>query len=264
MNRQTAGVALVALLMSGCVTHVAPWKLNASDDPIEQPRIAELCRQLLTNSRSRESARFLYNVSIKSGDEQHNLRLAFVNREPGFSRVEILPLRGALSMGIVVIKQGEGIALIPPDNRAFKGSSERRLLEEIMPGFAFSMRELITVLMGEIPESSCLENKDYRWTFAGNKDVIVTRKDESGAWLLRGGTGVSRYLRRDDLSPASPMYIDIGERNTAGIPESIIVTMPSVDTVVSMRLEQGMINIPVSDRPFEVAIPEGYVVSEVG
>lgn len=261
MSRRALCCVCVLVLVSGCAFGSRPWSLKEGDTPVSSDISTAYCAVIEKRELQLESARLLYDAAIERSGERHDVRIAFVFRRPGDARLEILPVRGAMSIGLAVFSNGNGTAIQPTEQRAIRSTSEKRLIEELLPGFSFTVRELLATLLAEVPQNVCSSPKNYRWSNHENGQLMVVESSTDSTWLLQKDATVEKLIRRDPDSPASPMYIDISRARAStgsSIPSEITVHMPSISAKVLLKLSQGTLNNKVSDRAVNVSIPEGY------
>ena len=214
-----------------------------------------ICRSLVARRQSVRSARALVSATVRAGSDVASLRYAIVAKEPGRMRIDLLPLEGAYTLGLLVVTR-DGATLIDTTNHTFAKELDAEKLTREFVGLPGLTPEVVLALVtGQLPALSCSSSE----VFTGRDGAVMIR-DRKSRIVWEVAPDSSRIKSAHILSQS-------GERIEAlvGIRDGE-VGFPTVDFSVfspatasaEMIVRKLTINKEISDDLFNVAVPSGY------
>jgi hypothetical protein len=214
-----------------------------------------ICHSLVAKRQSVRSARALVNATVRAGNDVASLRYAIVAKEPGRMRIDLLPLEGAYTLGLLVVTR-EGATLIDTTNQTFAKEMDAEKLTREFVGLPGLTPEVVVALVtGQLPALSCSSSEVFR-----GKDGQVMIRD-------RGSRIVWEVVSDSSAIKSAHILSQSGERVEAlvGIRDGE-VGFPTVDFSVfspatasaEMIVRKLTINKEIPDDLFNVAVPSGY------
>jgi hypothetical protein len=214
-----------------------------------------ICRSLVGKRQSVRSARALVNATVRAGSDVASLRYAIVTKEPERMRIDLLPLEGAYTLGLLVVNR-DGATLIDTTNQTFAKESDAEKLTREFVGLPGLTPEVVLALVtGQLPPLSCLSSEVFR-----GKDGTVMIRDRESRIVWEVASDSSMIKSAQILSQS-------GERVEASVTvRGGDVGFPTVDFSVfspasasaEMIVRKLTLNKDIPDELFSVPIPSGY------
>ena len=238
---------LGASLLSSCTS------LPRFSPPGEQlpPLTAQgVCERLMQQRNSVRSFRALTEATFTHGDESVSFRYAIVRREPDALRIDMLPLEGAFTLGILV-SEGGAVTLLNAQEKSFvEGEDESALLAEFFGIEGLSADLIAGIVTGMLPPLSCA---DVKIASSPTGTVIIDPSTHT-AWSIAS---------TETPSVASVVVLDAdGERIKlqAAVREgkSEISLFDPVTARGEITLKKVTLNPLLTPAIFTVRVPESY------
>lgn len=249
-----AMLATVVSLLAGC--------FRPSFEPegavLPQDSSQRLCADLNTQRKPVESVRVLADATISSVAERASFRYVVVSKEPSSFRVDVLPLNGAFTLGLLVSHDGKALWLNSQERTYAEDRDERRLVAEYLGLRGVSRETAVALMTGLLPKLSCSEITVYA---GGNGDKILVDQRAQVAWRVRGNSSEIVSARMlDPKGDLVEMEASVGAAN-ANAPRSVALEIFSPARAhVDLSLTKVVINPTLSDRLFEVTPPSNYTL----
>lgn len=213
-----------------------------------------ICRSLVAKRQSVRSARALVNATVRAGSDVASLRYAIVTKEPGRMRIDLLPLEGAYTLGLLVVNR-DGATLIDATNQTFARESDAEKLTREFFGLPGLTPEVVLALVtGQLPVLSCSSSQ----VFKGAGTVMIRDRESRLVWEVASDS--SRITSAHILSQS-------GERvealvtvrgGDAGFPTLDFSVFSPATASAEMLVRKLTINKDIPDELFTVAVPSGY------
>ena len=209
------------------------------------------------------SLRALARIHATTPDGEVSYREAVVFVKPDRLRLEALPLQGAMTLSLAVLKGGEVRVLDPGAKHAVVGMDAEGLIRTHTK-IPVAPAALMALLAGVVPQHALREGEDRLRLFVDSAQKIYTlvrgdfveyyRFDQQSLGLLEA------QLRRrfDDRLAAAVRYAPA--RPGLGGLRDLHIELPLEKTSVSLSWLSAVVNGAVAERLFEVEIPADYRV----
>lgn len=252
------GVTVMTLfsLMTGC--------FRPSFEPegavVPQPSSRQLCADLNTKRKPIESVRVLADATISSVAERASFRYVVVSQEPSNFRVDVLPLNGAFTLGLLVAHEGKALWLNSQERTYSEDRDERRLVAEYLGLRGVSRETAVALMTGVLPKLSCPDVTVYE---AEDGDKIIVDQRAHVAWRLNGAT--SEIMSARVLDPKGDVVeMEASVAPSEGKdPRSLALEIFSPGRAhVDLSLTKVVLNPTLSERLFEVTPPANYTLVE--
>lgn len=214
-----------------------------------------ICRSLVARRQPIRSARALVHATIRAGGDVASIRYAIVAKEPGRIRIDLLPLEGAYTLGLLVVTRDEA-TLIDATNQTFARESDAERLTEEFVGLPGLTPEVVLALVtGQLPPLSCQSAEVYR----GSDGTIMVRDGESRiVWEVLSGSNTiksAHILNQSRQRVEALARIQMGD---SGFPSVDFSVFSPATASAEMLVRKLTINKDIPDDLFNVAVPSGY------
>ena len=249
---------LALIFLSGCQKTISPPALNGA--PVDRYRLNEIINELDKLNSSINSFRILYRTKLTSGSEKALLRHAVVSNRPDFLRIDVLPVNGVYSLGMLVSNPKEALYLNPQDKTAVVGTNSPNLLRKTLK-MPLELHEVQAYLIGIIPNSIIerLKNSEFR-VLRGDTLATITDQDEKRFWQFDSENFLLKrvHFRNvfDNTFELDMIFLDYQEHGTELLPTKLILNTP--DYSLEMSLQKASINGEFSTDLFSIDLPASY------
>jgi hypothetical protein len=205
-----------------------------------------------------ESIRVLADATISSVTERASFRYVVVSKEPSSLRVDVLPVNGAFTLGLLVSHEGKALWLNSQERTYAEDSDERRLVAEYLGLRGVSRETVVALMTGTLPALSCSDVVVYE---VENGDKILVDQRVHVAWHVRGASSeiVSARVLDPDGDVVEMEACVAGSDGHA--PQSLALEIFSPARArVDLSLTKVVINPSLSERVFEVRPPANYTL----
>ena len=224
--------------------------------PLPPTTAQEMCGDVNKKRLATESLRVLVDATISSGSERASFRYVILSREPSSFRVDVLPINGALTLGLLVAHDGRAVWLNAQEKTYSEEKDEKKLVAEYLGLRGVSRETAVALMTGMVPKLSCPDVRVYQ--LAGGDKLFV---DDSShvAWRVKGASPeVVSVQILDDSGSAVEVE---GEISPAVGGTSRMVTLDVFSPArarVDMSLTKVVYNPTLNDQLFEVRPPRDY------
>jgi hypothetical protein len=198
----------------------------------------------------------LADATISHGSENISFRYVVLSKEPSKFRIDVLPLQGAFTLGLLVAREDGAVWMNPQENTFVRASDERSLVGEYLGLPGVSRGTAVALMTGVLPPSVC---HDVRLFEMENKDLLFVDDTYHTAWRVEGRTPKVRELQILDSDGTS---VDVRARYGAfegARPAVIDLDVFSPATAeVSLAIKKSVINPQLNEQLFSVEPPAGY------
>jgi hypothetical protein len=253
-NRLRIASALWAGFLSVCVAGCAtmpPFK--PSGRPVSD---SNLCGRVLTNRANVTSLRSLVEATLRpSYSESVSFRYAIASKEPEQLRIDVLPLEGAYTLGMIVVRP-EGATVIDTHEQTYSQAADAdELLERFLGLRGVTPAVVKALLTREVPLLQCADVTAY-----GSPDGAITLVDARHhvAWILEGDSKrIHAVELLDSLNEKIEARAEIlGRAETT--PEIHFSIYAPTQATAQMVVRKLTLQKEIPDTLFDVAIPSGY------
>lgn len=242
----------IVLLSSGCF---AP-RFNPPGELLASGEGATVCGDLVKRSRTVNSLSALVEATVSRSGEAASLRYVVLSRSPDRLRIDMLPIEGALTLGILTAREGRAVLLDAQERSYSIASHEQELLESFFGLKGITREVIIGLLSGVLPQTDCSSVQVYRSTeksvaLLDTRSHVVWDVDKESLKVL-GCTILDSDESRIQIS---------GERldgQTNGRTAVMLQIYKPLEAQVKMLVGKMAINPALADERFDVAIPPSY------
>lgn len=202
-----------------------------------------------------QSFRALLDTSLVTpNDEVFSFRYAVASKQPERLRVDLLPVEGAYTLGLLVVRGAEALVLDSQSKRYSSGCEAKAVFEKF-----FSLRGVTPdvvqgLLVGRIAGVQCAAAQVYRQS---SSRLLLVDTIARQAWEVDEASGVVQSVT---LLDDSLEHVQV--RATRSYPPQqdkihVEIYRP-VTASATMKVRRLTINPAISDQLFQVAVPHGY------
>jgi hypothetical protein len=223
---------------------------------LPQPTAREMCVDVNKRRTSTESLRVLADATISSGSDRASFRYVILSREPSSFRVDVLPVNGAFTLGLLVAHEGKAVWLNAQEKTYSEGKDEKKLVAEHLGLRGVSRETAVALMTGVVPQLSCPNVRVYNVT---GGDRLFVDDTTHVAWRVRGGsTEIVSVQILDARGSAVEVEGDISSP-VGGAPRVVTLTVFSPARArVDMSLTRVVFNPSLGEQLFEVQPPHDY------
>ena len=240
-----------------------------SSVPLGREEQSQVLVQLSEQTSKINTIKSLWRVSIEEGESRSTLRQIIVAERPRRVRMEYLPLRAALALQVLVLRDSDFTFLDVNAKRAYSGAVGSRTLQRLL-GIPLQPEQLTALLVGRI---------DVDALALRGETIGIVRDLEHGRMYLTVGDAREVYrLASTDLSleqvefwdPFSEEllmqvdYISYDSVKGIKVQTTIEMQLPLSDLSFLMRRSSLTLNTELKEGVFEVTIPPDYSVESYG
>lgn len=218
----------------------------------------QLCAELNSKRKPVESVRVLADATISSIAERASFRYVVVSKEPGSFRVDVLPVNGAFTLGLLVSHDGRALWLNSQEQTYSEDRDERRLVAEYLGLRGVSRETAVALMTGSLPMLSCADVTVYE---VGGGDKMIVDQKAHVAWRVRGvSTEIVSARVLDPRGDVVEMEASVGAVE-GNAPRTLALEIFSPARArVDLSLTKVVLNPPLSERLFEVKPPSNYTL----
>ena len=227
---------------------------------VPQSASHQRCLELNQARKPIESVRVLADATISSVAERASFRYVVVSKEPASFRVDVLPMNGAFTLGLLVSHDGRALWLNSQERTYAEDRDERRLVAEYLGLRGVSRETAVALMTGILTTLSCSDVTIYE---VGSGDRILVDQRAHVAWRVRGETSeiVSARVLDSEGEVVEMEAIVDGAHDKAPRALSLEIFSPA-RARVDLELTKVVVNPKLSDRLFEVNPPSTYRLVE--
>jgi hypothetical protein len=214
-----------------------------------------ICRSLVARRQPIRSARALVHAAVRAGNDVASLRYAIVAKEPGRMRIDLLPLEGAYTLGLLVVSRDEA-TLIDATNQTFaKERDAERLTREFVGLPGLTPEVVVALVTGQLPPLSCQSAE----VFKGSDGAVMVRDRESRiVWEVSSSSNAiksAHILNRSGERVEASVRVEIASNGLSTVDFSVFSPTTASAEMVVRKLTT---NKDIPDELFNVAVPSGY------
>ena len=198
----------------------------------------------------------LADATISSDSERASFRYVILSREPSSFRVDVLPVNGAFTLGLLVAHEGKAVWLNAQEKTFSEDKDEKKLVAEYLGLRGISRATAVALMTGIVPKLSCPDVRVYQ--VAGGDRLFVDDTSHI-AWRTKGTSAevVSVQVLDDSGSAVEVEGMITSPPGGASRTVTLDVFSPGRASV-EMSLVKVVYNPKLSDELFEVRPPRGY------
>lgn len=221
------------------------------------PRLArEACEQVNSTRKPLNSLRVLADATISAKAERASFRYVVLSKEPSSFRVDVLPVNGALTLGLLVSHGGKAVWLDAQEKTYAESDNERALVSEYLGLSGVSRGTAVGLLTGTLPALSCSEVRLYQLP---DGDRLFVDDSAKAAWRVRGSTNELVSLQiLDDSGDGVVVEGTFPERESGSANVVTLQVFSPARARVDLSLAKVVYNPPLGDQLFEVRPPRDY------
>lgn len=220
-----------------------------------------LIEQLKQSSAEIRTLKALIRVTIREGEERSTtLRYALTISDAGEARVEILPLQGAYTLGVVVVGESGGVFLDPAEREALVVADAGKLIRRKLR-LPLGARELFAVLAGRMPAATL--DSSRLALYRDDSQFAVVEDDFAGYWKLDNGLRVIQQQFRDAQHSKLQLAAEYRWPDTdskLALPDSVMLELPGEQVQLELQYVLARVNERLDPQRFSTKVPPGYDV----
>ncbi len=218
---------------------------------------SRICQSLVTHTSTAHSARALVHATVRSGRESASFRYAVVMKESRKMRIDLLPLEGAYTLGLLVVTP-DGGTLIDTTNKTF--STERdaeKLTREFVGLPGLSPEVVLALLTGRLPLLSCSSPQ----VFKTREGTVMLREDSSRiVWDINQDSETIRGAQILDAAGEKIEAVALVEVGEGGLPLVRFSVFSPTSASAEMTVQRLTLNKDIPEDLFRVAAPADYTL----
>jgi hypothetical protein len=187
--------------------------------------------------------------------ESVSFRYAIASKEPDRLRIDVLPLEGAYTLGMIVVRP-EGATVVDTNERTFSEASDADdLLQRFLGLQGVTPAVVKALLTRELPPLDCDDVAAY-----GPVDGAYTLVDSRHhvAWSIQDGSSRIQAVELLDFSNEKVEAQAALQGNADGAPEINFSIYVPTRAKAQMIVRKLSLQKEIPDALFDVAIPSGY------
>ena len=253
VNLRSCMGGLCLIFAAGC--SVAP-AFQPEATPLTYEESMAHCEQLNQERPAIESLRSLAESTISHSGDSISFRYVIVTREPKDLRIDLLPMEGAFTLGLLVT-QGEHILLLNTQDKTYLETEDRAAVLERFLGIRGITREMIiAIVSGIAPHFDCSQVEILQ---GQDGESVAIDRVQHVAWDLAGNTGrVSAFYilnnEHDTIESQGALYYS---GNASPSSMSLALYQP-LEAQGIMLFKKVVINPVIADEIFTIAVPGDY------
>lgn len=214
------------------------------------------CEDLNAKRIPIKSIRVLADATVSSESERASFRYVVLSKDPDSFRVDVLPVNGAFTLGILVAHGDKALWLDAQEKTYAEDNDERRLMTEYLGLRGVSRETAVAMVTGVLPTLPCSHVRLFQ--LHGGDRLFVD--DESHvAWRVRGDSTELAALQVLDQSghgvEVEGTYARTQPGSLGGVTLAIFAPARAK---VEMTLTRVVKNPELNDQLFEVRPPRDY------
>jgi hypothetical protein len=144
--------------MSGCF---AP-RFRVPGEALGGPEVIEVCSALGVHNKPVSTLRALVEASVSSSGEAASFRYVILSHGAEKFRIDMLPLEGAFTLGVLLVRDGETILLDAQEETYSVASNEEDLLQKFLGLEGITREVILSLVTGVLPALNCSSIHVYR------------------------------------------------------------------------------------------------------
>lgn len=216
----------------------------------------EACEEANSKRKNIDSLRVLADATISSRSERASFRYVVLSKEPSSFRVDVLPINGAITLGLLVAHDGKAVWLDAQEKTYAESSDERALISDYLGLNGVSRTVAVALLTGTIPALSCSAVRLYQLP---DGDRLFVDDSNKVAWRVKGSSNQLVSFQVLDESGEGVVIEGTVSEQPAGSASGVTLEVFSPARArVDLSLARVVYNPPLSNRLFEVRPPRDY------
>lgn len=250
--RHVASVLVVSLL-AGC--------FRPSFEPVgtsvESDAARHACEEVNSKQKPITSLRVLADATVSSDSERATFRYVVLSKEPSSFRVDVLPVNGALTLGLLVAHQGKAVWLDTQEKTYAESADEGSLVAEYLGLKGVSRKTAVALLTGTLPPLSCSSVRLYQLP---DGDRLFVDDKARAAWRVKGNSSSPVSLQvLDESGDGVVMEATFGAgQDGSGNSGVTLEVFSPARARVELALARVVYDPPLGDQLFEVRPPRDY------
>lgn len=249
-------VLLASVIISGCALRHEPPPGVVANPSVRSVAIARA--RLLYQELS--SLRLLTKTRVLEQESSSVIRQAFVLDHTPRTRIDILPLQGAFTLGVLVVKPGEALYLDPGRKIAVTADDAGDLLEEAF-SIPVDQADILPLLSGRLPPS-VLDDIALEVRVLDDGDLLFIRKTGDERWRVDPSSGALRAVElrggwRGRVA-LDAHYGELAPEQGIMLPHTITLNLPRIARRYELSLQRAVPNAPIDEQLFAIAIPGDF------
>lgn len=217
---------------------------------------SELCGRVIAKRSNVTSLRSLVEATLRpSYSESVSFRYAIASKEPERLRIDVLPLEGAYTLGMIVVRP-EGATVIDTNEQTFSEAADAdELLERFLGLQGVTPAVVKALLTRDVPPLQCTDVTAYRSNDGG---VTLVDARHHVAWFLDQD---SKRIQAVELLDSSNEKIEARaeiQGDALSAPEIHFSIYAPTRATAQMMVRKLTLQKEIPDALFDVAIPSGY------
>lgn len=250
--RQAPLMLVACFVLSGCFRPA----FQPQGAPLAGSESLALCSKLTRLHAPPESMRALADATISHGSDEASFRYVIIAKEPSSFRVDVLPINGAFTLGLLTARDGRAVWINTQERSYAEATDERSLLAEYLGLRGVSREIAVALVTGTLPRLSCASVEAYRQS---DGTIELLDRDAHVAWSI---DAVSGELRGAQLLDQGSRYREVSaslRQKEDGAGRSLVLDIfEPVTAKVSIELVKIVLNPHLDDRLFTVNVPSTY------
>lgn len=249
--RQVVG-ALIVSLLSGCFRP----SFEPSGVVVDADASRQACEDINASQKRVTSLRVLADATVFSDSERATFRYVILSKEPSSFRVDVLPVNGALTLGLLVAHQGKAVWLDAQEKTFAESADEGELVAEYLGLKGVSRKTVVALLTGTLPPLSCANVRLYQLP---SGDRLFVDDQAKAAWRVKETSATPLSLQvLDDSGDGVVMEATFaGGRDSSENGVTLEVFSPA-RARVDLDLARVVYDPPLSDQLFQIKPPRDY------
>jgi hypothetical protein len=262
VSLQILALLFACVFVTGCAPRKLPALWETHTISIAPTESQELLTRLAKQGSELRTYRALFTTTLQRGRESASFRQAVVFERPDKLRIEALPPQGALSLDLLIARDGIVTALVPPEKQAQRGPSSTGLFRRYLD-LPFRESEIMALVSGGLEDGVLAQGAEVR---CGDNDCIALRSDGRYRWRFKRDSGLlAEVSMRDALKLRERVIVRYGDYRAVNgrmLPGVITLQLPEDEVKVTMAATMLAAEQSINPRVFDVAIPSDYSIQE--
>jgi len=200
--------------------------------------------------------RALIGATLKHGDDALSFRYALASVGSEKMRIDVLPLEGAMTLGLLVIRDGNATLLDTQRREATVESDPDALLEELIGLRGLTTQNVVGLVSARMPTLRCESVAVYP---TPNDQLIVVEKNSHSAWYVDARTRRVSRLQVLDEDDAEVLLEALISPRLDAIDLKVYSPLSAEGELTIERLVEDPV---ISDSVFNVSVPASYTVRD--
>lgn len=246
----------IALVLWLCATACARLPaFSPEGESLAREDARTICQRLAAQHEQVRSARALVHATIQASGEVASFRYAIVTKQPGNMRVDLLPMEGAYTLGLLVVGR-DGATLMDTTNRTFAIESDAEKLTREFIGLPGLTPDVVLALVtGKLPPMECATARVFR---SGDGALMIRDENTRLVWEVDPH---STSIRGAQVLTTNGQEVEALARihkNDGGFVTVDFSVYSPASASAEMIVRKLTVNREIPEDLFKVAIPSGY------